>query len=169
MVVALVSSRIHSLLPRIALWSGVLIPVAIYGLYRSYTRVYQVPRGGDIFAVVQGSWAWSTADSGCRDNPHRITVSTNHRTMTITAAHPYKRSDGSLDSIAYYEILQSTRSSIRGVIRGETRLTRDSQPVVWDLVLKSHDSYTWHRTDWLSWQHTRLIWRCPATAARLPE
>lgn len=162
------ASRIHSLLPRVALWSSFLIPVAIYVAYRSYTGVFEVPRGSDIFAVVQGSWAWSPADSGCRDNPHRIAVSTDHRTMTITAAHPYKHGDGSLDSIVHYEILQATRSSIRGVIRGETRLTRDSQPVVWDLVLKSPDSYTWHRTDWLSWQHTRLIRRCPAHRTEAP-
>ena len=163
-----VAARIHSVLPRVALWTGLVIPFAIFALYRSVTHVYEVPRGGDIFAFLRGTWAWTPADSGCRANPHQIDFSANHQTMTITAARPYRLASGALDSIAYYEILQVTRSSLRGVLRGETRLTRDSTPVEWDLVLTSPNSYTWHRTDWLSWWHTRTVQRCPAHPANRP-
>lgn len=164
------TSRLHSILPRIALWSIFLVPIALFVMYHAYTKVYEVPRGGDIFAVVRGAWAWTPGDSACHVNPHHIAFTADRHTMSITAEHAYKRADGSLDSIAYYEIVQSTRSSIRGVLRGETRLTRDSQPVEWDLVLKSANSYTWRRTDWPAWQHTRTIQRCPVNLIpRLPR
>lgn len=159
------TSKIHSILPRIAIWSLLLVPVAGFALYRSWMGVYTVPRNGDMFTLMRGTWAWSRPDSACRTNPFRIGFSTNHRTMTLTAERPYKLPNGVMDSVATYEVLQITRSSIRVVLRGETRVTADSQPVVWDLILKSPDSYTWHRTDWGSWMHTPPVHRC---VARLP-
>lgn len=163
------TSRIHSILPRLAYASLLLVPIVGIALYRSYTRTYEIPPGKDIFAVVQGTWAWTTSDSNCVTDPHRISFTPDHTGMLITLAHPYKRADGTLHSVAYYDILRVTRSSIRGAIRGETRLTADSQPVVWDLVLRSPDRYTWHRTDWARWEHTQDIRRCPEPPAQLPS
>jgi hypothetical protein len=155
------ASRIHSILPRLALASLLLIPIALVVLYRSFTKAYVVPPGKDIYSIVQGTWAWTTSDTNCLADPHRIAFTPDHKGMTITEAHPYKLPDGTLDSVAYYDILRVTPTSIRGAIRGETRLTDDGQPVVWDLVLKSPDRYTWHRTDWAAWEHTQEIHRCP--------
>lgn len=157
-------SRIHSILPRVALASLLLLPLVIVVLYRALTRAYAVPANQDIYSIVQGTWAWTTSDSNCLTDPHRITFAPDHKVMLITDAHPYRLPDGTLDSVAIYDILRVTRTSIRGAIRGETRLTRDSQPVVWDLVLMSRDRYTWHRTDWAAWEFTREIQRCPESS-----
>lgn len=155
------TSRIHSLLPRVALAIGLALPVVAYFLFRSFTRTYDTPAGTDVFALAQGTWAWTTADSNCRTDPERISFTPDRKGMIITA-RPWKQEDGTLDSVAYYDILRVTRNSIRGAIRGETRLTADSHPVVWDLVLRSPDRFAWHRTDWASWETTRDLRRCPA-------
>lgn len=154
-------ARIHAILPRIALALGPLLILVGSVAYYRYARSYVVPAGTDIFAVVQGTWAWTTAGDQCITNPHTISFTPDHTGMIITAAHPYRRPDGRLDSVAFYDIQAHTASWIRGAIRGETRQTEDGRPVVWDLVLTSPDRYVWHRTDWLAGMHTREIRRCP--------
>jgi len=89
--------------------------------------------------------------------------------MVITLAHPYKLATGAYDSVAYYDILRVTPNSIRGAIRGETRMTADSQPVVWDLVVESPNRFAWHRTDWASWEHTQDLRRCPPPSRQPPS
>ena len=115
---------------------------------------------------VEGTWAWTTENTNCATDPHTITFTPDREQMIITAAHPYRRADGKLDSVAVYDIQAHTGGWIRGAIRGETRLTPDGRPVVWDLVLQSPDRYVWHRTDWLPGAHTRAIRRCPARQSR---
>jgi hypothetical protein len=156
-----VASRIHSLLPRLAIavaLPGVALLVAVYVWS---TRPYVVPAGGDIFAVVQGRWAWTTKVGGCTNDWHRISFAPDHTVMTIASSKPYKTADGTFDSVAVYDVLAHTQSWIRGAIRGETRLTPDGRPVVWDLVLRSPDRYAWHRTDWALGGYTMEIKRCP--------
>ncbi len=160
------ASRIHSIVPRVAVAVAPVLALAAVSAYLRYTRPYEVPAGRDIFGLVQGTWAWTTADSNCATDPHRITFTPDHRGMIITAAHPYRRPDGQLDSVAYYDILAYSRGWIRGAIRGETRLTADGRPVVWDLVLRSPDRYAWHRTDWFRDAYTREIRRCAEATAR---
>jgi hypothetical protein len=155
------ASRIHSVAPRLAIFAA--LPLVAIGLlaYIRFTRPYAIPAGSDIFAVVQGRWAWTTVPGGCDTSWHRITFTADHRVMTITSSKPYERSDGTLDSVAVYDISAHTDSWIRGAIRGETRLTRDGTPVVWDLVLRSQHRYAWHRTDWDRGGLTAAVDRCP--------
>jgi hypothetical protein len=80
--------------------------------------------------------------------------------MTITSSEPYEGFQGKLDSVAVYDILEHTQGWIRGAIRGETRLTAQGEPAVWDLVLRSPDRYAWHRTDWVRGGLTQEIHRC---------
>lgn len=155
------SSRIHSIVPRVAIGVGVLLPILGLLTYFIYTQPYDPPSDTDIFAVVEGKWAWTTSDSGCAADWHRIAFTSDRGVMTIAASKPYEGADGKLDSIAVYDILSHTQASIRGAIRGETRLTDAGVPVVWDLVLQSPNSYAWHRTDWFRGALTREIERCP--------
>ena len=155
------ASRIHSLLPRLAIavaLPGVALLVAVY-LWS--TRPYVVPAGSDIFAAVQGRWAWTTKVGGCTNDWHRISFTPDRNVMTIASSKPYKTADGTFDSVAVYDVVAHTQSWIRGAIRGETRLTPDGRPVVWDLVLRSADRYVWHRTDWALGGYTREVKRCP--------
>ena len=155
------ASRIHAIIPRIAIAVGLPGVFVLVGVYLWSSRPYAVEPDTDIFAVVQGRWAWTTADSGCTNDWHRITFSPDRKVMSIASSKPYEGADGKLDSLAVYDIQDHTRSWIRGAIRGETRLTRGGQPVVWDLALRSPDRYVWHRTDWIRGGYTREIRRCP--------
>ena len=154
------ASRIHSILPRLAI--GLVIPILALaiGAYVWFTRAYEVPEGTEVFDAAEGRWAWTTDTGGCAAKWHRISFSQDRRIMTITSSEPYAGADGKVDSVAVYDILEHTRGRIRGAIRGETRLTADSQPVVWDLVLRGPDRYAWHRTDWVPGGLTREIRRC---------
>jgi hypothetical protein len=154
------TSRIHSILFRAALASVLVVPIAGFLVYRAITNPYEPPPGSDVFALVQGSWAWSTSDSNCVKEPEKISFTPDHKGMIITLARPYRLPNGRWDSVASYDIRSVTPASIRGSMRGETRLTADSQLVVWDLVLTSPDRFVWHRTDWASWEHTRAVRRC---------
>jgi len=156
------ASRIHSLLPRIAIASVLPLLAVLVLAYRWYRRPYVVPEGTEIFDVVQGRWAWSGGDESCDTEWHVIAFSADQRVMMITNSKPYEGADGKLDSVAVYDIQAHTTSWIRGAIRGETRLTADGKPVVWDLVLRTRDRYVWHRTDWVAGGFTRAIERCEA-------
>ena len=152
-------SRIHSIIPRVALVLAVPAAGALILAYRSYARPY-APPGGSPFAIAEGRWAWTTTDTGCANNWHRIAFSPDRKVMTITSSKPYKLEDGTLDSVAVYDIQASGPGWIRGAIRGETRKTAHGRLVVWDLVLRSPDRYAWHRTDWFRGGYTREIARC---------
>lgn len=154
------SSRIHSILARIALALAIPLFAFAVGGYVWLTRTYEVVEGSDVFDVAEGRWAWTTDSGGCAAKWHEVSFSPDRRIMTIASSEPYERADGKFDSVAVYDILEHTRGRIRGAIRGETRLTADGQPVVWDLVLRSHDRYAWHRTDWITGEFTRDIRRC---------
>jgi hypothetical protein len=66
---------------------------------------------------------------------------------------------------ATYDILRLSPTRIRGAIRGETRLTDDGVPVVWDLVMIGPDEYRWQRADWRFWQFTPSVRRCDSDRA----
>ena len=135
---------------------------------------YAVPAGSSVFSVATGTWDWTTAnaDSFCIVSRHRIEFSADQRVMTIVSAIPWTTA-GVPESVAVYDISAHSNHHVRGQIRGETRLTDAGKPVVWDLELTSDSSYTWHRADWASFNHTAQIRRCPAsrgdTAARPPR
>ena len=123
-------------------------------------RPYDVPAGTDIFTVVEGTWDWSGSPGVCRDNPHRITFSSDRREMVLAFEQP-------LDSVsgvrtASYDIRDTTRHSIRGFMAGETRQSTTGGLIVWDLVLTSPNSYRWRGTDWPRGSYTPEVVRCGA-------
>ncbi|HET7553399.1 MAG TPA: hypothetical protein VFK04_19045 [Gemmatimonadaceae bacterium] len=124
---------------------------------------YEVPADTDIFTVASGTWAWSTApaDSFCVTRRHTVAFSPDRSIMTITQGEPWTDSAGVVHQVAVYDIMEHSRHHVRGQIRGESRLTANGTPVVWDLVLSSADSYHWHRADWPSFSYTASIQRCP--------
>ena len=132
-------------------------------------RGYEVPEATTIFDLVAGTWDWEHDEEWCEENPHTVAFSPDHTVMIITHAVPWTDSTGQEHQVAEYDIQQHSRQSIRGLIRGETRLTTDGEPVVWDLVLGSADSYRWHRTDWPPLSYTGTIWRCPEPEVGVPR
>ena len=153
--------RFHSMLAKGAFVVALVIGALLAAVFVRYSQTFNVPDDVEIFDVVEGTWAWADADSNCATNSHTIRFTPDHGEMVITSARPYERADGKMDSIARYQIISQTRDRIRGAIYGETRLTADGRPVVWDLVLRSPDRYVWHRTDWPAFGFTGEVHRCP--------
>jgi hypothetical protein len=142
-----------------------MIVLALYGIGAWINRFepYSVSAGTDIRNAVEGRWSWRTEKPPCGPSAHVISFSENGKVMTI-ATPDIAADSGVLVSI--YDIEWATNSTIRGAIRGETRLTSDGTPVVWDLVLAGPDEYRWRRTDWSgSGSYTGAITRCPSAPA----
>ena len=99
-----------------------------------------------------------TVDEECVDSAHVISFGADGRTMEVR--HEAWKGKGGSSNPTVYDILQITPTRIRGAIRGEKRLTSDSTPVVWDLVMFGANEYHWQRTDWPSWTYTNGIVRC---------
>lgn len=131
----------------------------LLGVVKTTTPVkeYDVPRGESIFDVVSGVWGWPVKDLGCSTNPHTIRFTADRSQMLI--GHILPDSSGA-QRVTRYDILDVGPSRLRARIIGETRMTESGTPVVWDLVLTSHDSYRWHRTDMANWMMTADIKRC---------
>jgi hypothetical protein len=86
----------------------------------------------------------------------------DHAGLILVHPHPAPKIDGRVDSLARYSRLGHTRHSIDVVRRGETDLNADSTPIVWDLMLRSPNTYAWHRSDWRSTAFTHELRRCPS-------
>jgi len=114
----------------------------------------------DLAAHLTGRWDWASHSERCDDSAHVISISPDRRTMTI-AMRP--RSTTDTGWLATYDILSLTSTRLRGAIRGETRLTDQGAPVVWDLVMFGPNEYHWHRTDWVAWNYTGGVVRCSST------
>ena len=124
-------------------------------------RGYSLDADASIYHVVAGTWDWEGADGFCKTNPHTITFSADTSVMYLTARVPWSKDDTS--RVAVYDLSEHTQNRIRGKIRGETRLDANGRPVVWDLVLTSHDSYRWHQVGWPFFSYTKTVRRCPAS------
>jgi hypothetical protein len=134
--------------------------------WRLIAEPYTAP-AGDVFAVAAGTWDWAGADGFCQKDPHTITFSPDRALMTLTPRQPWTDSTGTVHERFEYDVQEYTAGHIRGRIRGETRMTEQGEPVVWDLVLVGPNTYRWHRTDWPLGMLTNPVHRCPvSTTAR---
>lgn len=143
------------------------IVIALLAWWQPSGPDYEVEAGADVFAVAAGTWDWAGAEGFCKKNPHTLSFSRDRSVMVYTQSEPWTESwkpwtdkAGQEHRVAEYDIQGHTKSRIRGRIRGELRMTNDREPVVWDLVLTSRDSYRWHRTDWSPGATTGEIRRC---------
>jgi len=156
------ASRIHSLLPQLAM---ALVPLALVAIswagYRRLVRTYDVPNDTNIFQAVEGKWTLSGASGNCDTNWMTVHFTPDHADMLLLRPQSTSQSGGRRDSLSRYPLLGHTRHSIQVVRRGETSLNTDSTPVVWDLILRSPNTYAWHRSDWLPITFTHDLRRCP--------
>lgn len=139
-----------------------VLAAAVLAWWRPWV-MYKVPADSSIYAVVSGTWDWAGADSFCAGDPHTISFSPDQQVMVLTHQLGWTDSAGVEHRIFEYDIHEVSTRHIRGLIRGETRLTDAGKPVVWDLVLTSRDEYRWHRTDWGAGAYTAPVRRCAAT------
>ena len=84
------ASRIHSILPRVAM---VVMPLLLggigYAVYHRLARRYDVPNGSDIFRAVEGKWAQSGSRGNCDTNWVAVRFTPNHAELML--AYPMPR------------------------------------------------------------------------------
>lgn len=135
--------------------------VGLLALWRPWEApTFDLPADTDIYMLAAGSWDWSGAEGFCEKNPHTISFSPDRKLMTIRHREPWTDSAGVIHWAAEYDLQEASRRHLRGQIRGELRRTATGDPVVWDLVPTSRNSYRWHRVDWPSWTLTGEVRRC---------
>lgn len=118
-------------------------------------------RGRRITDVLPGVWGWEAAPKRCQENPHYISFTAGGSRMEIR--HPKGAVVGNQapEVVTVYRILATSADALKMEIIGETRKTERGDPVVWDLIVLSPDSYCWHRTDWPPQGCTGRVLRCP--------
>ena len=157
-------SRIHSLLPQMAIGVAVLVLVGLpFVLYHRFAHTYSIPLGADVFEAVTGRWTVAGPGGDCDTNAITVGFTPDHADMILVRSHPVHEPDGTVDSVSRYPVLGHTLHSIQVVRRGERLLNADSTPVVWTLVLRSPDTYAWHRSDWLPLRFAPDLRRCPSS------
>ena len=109
--------------------------------------------------IASGTWGFDIAGAGCNDNPHTITFSKDKPKMILR--YRSAKEDDKPDTHVY-DIIDEGPGYVRMKLIGEDRTTEAGEPVVWDLVLLSGDSYCWHRTDWEAGACTQPARRCPS-------
>jgi hypothetical protein len=123
-------------------------------------QVYRVEKQEQIFSVLEGKWDWEYLENSCRENPFSINFSENRKKLFLTYENA-KNSEGKTEKKVYtYNLLAISLFGVRGQIEGETRLTEDQKPVVWEFILLSKDEFCWHRTDSPIGSCTKKIVRC---------
>jgi|SRR5687767_3073480 len=134
-----------------------------WGMWRLSQPDYEFSNGRSLADNISGRWGWSTKSIPCAaDSGHTIAFSSDGKVMTITQDELSVDDDGRDWTVTTYDVVSTTASRVRGAIRGETRVTDDGRPVVWDLVVIDSNAYVWHRTDWPASGYTARVIRCQA-------
>ena len=128
--------------------------------FRKPRQVYKVEKPEQIFSVLEGKWDWEYLENSCRENPFTINFSENRKKLYLTYENS-KNGEGKIEKKVYtYNLLALSLFGVRGQIEGETRLTVDQKPIVWEFILLSKDEFCWHRTDTPTGSCTKKIVRC---------
>jgi hypothetical protein len=117
----------------------------------------------ELRTLLTDRWDWAAHPEVCaHGNVHSISFSPDGRRMIIRHPLGSHLDDGQLRPLATYEILESGLTARTARIPGDPRRTELGEPVVWQLVLTSRDTYCWHRTDWGPGVCTAEVVRCPS-------
>ena len=109
--------------------------------------------------IAAGTWGFGVEGASCDDNPHTIEFSADGQFMFLRYSQTV---DGEPPPVTKYELLGEGPGFMRMAMKGETRTTDEGEPVKWDMVLLTPDSYCWHRTDWQEGGCTQPAHRCSA-------
>jgi hypothetical protein len=102
---------------------------------------------------VEGQWRWENNETGC-DSAYSISVSRGDK--YVISSYTWQ---GQRDT-SEYRVLAHAPGVIRARIEGEKRLDEAGEPVIWDFVQLSDDSFCWHRADWGPDDCTNRLFRC---------
>lgn len=109
-----------------------------------------------------GTWVWSNTESTCESGAQKYVISGDGSQVFVSITGSTIALDETTQAERLvYDIIREAPRVMRMKIIGESRKTDDGKVVVWDLVLKSKDSFCWHRTDWPNEACTRVLNKCP--------
>lgn len=117
-----------------------------------------------VFDRAAGTWGLTDyAPLSCATNPHEVSFSADHGRALFRWDSPIVNYEGDWDLEGAYDVLGSGPDYIVLALDGESRRTREGEPVVWIMRLIDGDSrYCWGRTDWPTEDCIDRYARCPA-------
>lgn len=116
---------------------------------------------------VQGSWGWTSRPEPCA-MPQRVWLDRDAKYIVMEFVDPSEGASPEPDS-ARYRVLNWGPRVVRAQIVDEKRTTAAGEPVVWDFVQISDDSFCWHRADWDNQGCTAPLVRCGGTPPPRPS
>ncbi len=119
----------------------------------------------DPLVLVPGVWDWANQPGSCVDNPQTLTLSADRTKVTLEYKKPVTNAAGKPQRSEVYKILDARARWLHAQVVGETKKDRTGQPVTYDFVFASENSFCFHRGDWVKGQCTKMLVRCSALLA----
>ena len=116
----------------------------------------------DPLVLLPGVWDWAGIPGSCQDNPQTLTLSPDRLRLTLEFKKPVTNAAGKPQKSEVYKVLDARARVLHTVVEGESRKDSKGQPLTYDFVFASDDSFCWHRSDWPKGQCTKkMMVRCP--------
>src|SRR5436305_195849 len=101
----------------------------------------------DPFVLVPGIWDWANRPGSCQDNPQTLTLSADRTEVKLEFKKPVTNAAGKQQKSEVYKILDARARLLHTVVIGEPRKDPKGQPLTYDLLVASDNSFCWHRRD----------------------
>ncbi|MGF1671430.1 MAG: DUF2059 domain-containing protein [Balneolaceae bacterium] len=124
-------------------------------------EIDEISSGIDVLETIEGDWDWEHTDEPCTNRYFTISASPDKSKFLLRyPEQPLQTDENEYQSDFLYNIQEVQPRFVRAQIEGETRLTDNGEPVIWDLMVISSDELCWRRTDWNVTSCTNKIIRC---------
>jgi len=117
----------------------------------------------DPFVILPGTWDWANRPGSCQDNPQTLTLSADRTEVKLEFKKPVTNGAGKQQKSEVYKILDARARLLHTVVIGEPRKDPKGQPLTYDFLFASDNSFCWHRSDWPKGQCTKMMVRCPGS------
>ncbi len=117
----------------------------------------------DPLALVEGTWGYTEGPRSCQNNPQTLTLAPDRTTVKLEFRKPEINAAGKPQKSEVYKILDARARLLHTVVEGEPRKDRSGQPLQYDFLFASENSFCFHRSDWPKGQCTKMLVRCPGS------
>jgi hypothetical protein len=117
----------------------------------------------DPLALVEGTWGYTEGPRSCQNNPQTTTLSPDRTTVKLEFRKAEINAAGKPQKSEVYKILDARARLLHTVVEGEPRKDKSGQPLMYDLLFASENSFCFHRSDWPKGQCTKMLVRCPGS------
>jgi hypothetical protein len=118
----------------------------------------------DPFVLLPGTWDWANSPGSCQDNPQTLSLSADRAKVILEYRRPVINPAGKPQKTEVYKILDARAHLLHAQVEGETKKDKTGQPVTYDLMFVTDNSFCFHRSDWGKSQCTKMLVRCSALA-----